>query len=148
MAVSCDLSTGGVSALSWDSDDNDKDEPYCLVSSVYEQPRHHTGSLMVRLLTGSRSHIRWRKRRPTRPTSAAPALAASIALASFGEVLDIVFVHPVPPGCEDVMNVCRRVGLMIWEGCRQKSRLSQPRNAWPRDRLSGACWTKIRSSSR
>src|SRR4051812_2268644 len=56
--------------------------PDVFAPSVYERPRHQTGSLELRSLIGSRSQIFWKMRRPTRVTSAPAAMATSIALAS------------------------------------------------------------------
>jgi hypothetical protein len=83
-AASIIPSAGGVLAANGDGVPDDDDfEP-----SVYERPRHQTGSLELRSLIGSESQILWKMRRPTRLTSAPAAMATSIAVASFGEVPD------------------------------------------------------------
>ncbi len=56
--------------------------PDVFAPSVYERPRHQTGSLELRSFIGSTSQIFWKMRRPTRVTSAPAAIATSIALAS------------------------------------------------------------------
>ena len=70
------LSAGGVLEVKSDG------VPDVFAPSVYERPRHQTGSLELRSLIGSRSQIFWKMRRPTRVTSAPAAMATSIALAS------------------------------------------------------------------
>ncbi len=70
------FSAGGVLAVMGDG------VPPGFVPSVYERPKHQTGSLEVRSLIGSGSQIFCKIRRPTRLTSAPAAMATSIAVAS------------------------------------------------------------------
>lgn len=82
VAVSTVPSAGGVPVVNGDG------VPDPFAPSVYERPRHQTGSLESRSLIGSGSHIFCNIRRLTRPASAPTAIATSIAFTSFGDVLE------------------------------------------------------------